>query len=405
MPGLTRQFTLPLLVLYGLGTTVGVGIYALLADISRTAGLFAPLSFLAAAILAGFTALSYAELGNRYPKAAATSLFIEQGFHSASAAKLVGILLALSAALSTATLANGVVGYAQVFLPLPRWLLIVATLATMTGIALWGIKQSAWFAAITCLLEVGGVIWLISIASTAIELQTVNWSAMVPDRQAVGPVMAGALISFYAYIGFEDMVEVAEEVRDVRRTLPMAILLTLLLTAVLYIALMLTTQLAVGSEFLARSNAPFADIYRHLTDHEPILLTGISLIAMLNGMLIQIIMASRVLYGLAARQQLPAWFARISHGRQVPDNATWLVSGGACILALTGTIAGLATATSALMLAIFALANYGLFRIKGRIEQAQQDASAFTVPRWVPLAGALVSAVFALLAIINALRG
>lgn len=405
MSSLKRQFTLPLLVLYGLGTTVGVGIYALLSDISRIAGLFAPFSFLTAAALAGLTALSYAELANRFPRAAATSLFIEQGYNSPSLAKAAGLLLAVSAALSTATLANGLVGYAQVLLPLPGWLLIVGTLTAITAIALWGIKQTAWFAAITCVLEVGGVVWLIAISADAIEPSQIDWPALVPNQLAIGPIVAGALVSFYAYIGFEDMVEVAEEVRDVRHTLPLAIMITLFLTAALYIALMLTTQLAVGSDFLAGSSAPFSDIYHRLTDQDPIVLTGISLIAMLNGMLIQIIMASRVLYGLADRNQLPRWLARVSQTRQVPDNATWLVSGIACALALIGSIVGLATATSTLMLVIFGLANYGLFRIKGRTHATARDNQSFTVPRWVPLTGAVVSVAFALLAIANVLRG
>jgi len=279
MPELSRRIDLPLLVLYGLGTTVGAGIYALLGDIARTAGLFAPWSFVLASLLAALSALSFAELSNRYPRAGATALYVERGFGSRHFALLVGLLLVASAVSSGAALVNGIVGYAQVFAPLSRELVIVGTLLLVSAVSLWGIAQSAWMAGVISVLEVGGVLWMAALAGSNIEISTVDWSSLIPDGGHLPAIFAGAVLSFYAYIGFEDMVEVAEEVKNVRSTLPRAILITLVVTSVLYVLLMLTTQLAVGTDFLERSNAPFADIYRELTGAEPVVFMLIGLLA------------------------------------------------------------------------------------------------------------------------------
>lgn len=388
-----------MLVLYGLGTTIGVGIYALLGEIAGVAGAFAPWSFLVAAALAGLTALSFAELANRFPQSAATALYIERGFHSPRVGTVVGLLLTSAAVASAATLGNGLVGYTQVFVPIPNFVIVTCTLLAMGGLAAWGIKQSAWFAAATCLLEIAGVLWIIALSMGAIELETIELSGITtPGLDSVGAVFAGAVLSFYAYIGFEDMVEVAEEVRDVRRTLPTSILLTLAITAFLYIILMLSAQLAVGTDLLTGSDAPFADIYQHLTGQDPIVLAGIGVLAMLNGMLIQLIMSSRILYGLACRNQIPRVFGRVSTKRGVPAVATWTVTGLAVTLALIGTIGGLATLTSIMTLIVFSLTNFALHRIKARADPDDNDDNAFRVWRVVPMLGAVSSAAFALAA-------
>ena len=386
---LNRQLSQPLLILYGLGTTIGAGIYALLSDIAATAGAFAPWSFLLASILASFTAISFAELSNRYPRAGATALYIESGFSSKRFATLIGLLLVCSAVTSSAALLNGLVGYAQVLLPASREVIITAILLLVTLVCLWGISQSAWLAGAISLLEIGGVIWLTSVSSHAIDFEQIDLASLIPTTNDSGVIFAGAVMSFYAYIGFEDMVEVAEEVLDVRRTLPRAILWTLGITSVLYLVLMVSTQLAVGTEFLAAADAPFADIYRELTQSEPFVFMAIGLLAILNGVLIQLIMASRVLYGLASRNALPDVLAVVSEQRQTPTVATLVVAAAILTLALAGTLGDLATITSLIMLTVFGLANLALWRIKGR-RQVEAIGPLFRIPRLIPLAGSII---------------
>jgi amino acid transporter len=174
------------------------------------------------------------------------------------------------------------------------------------------------------------------------------------------------VLAFYAYIGFEDMVEVAEEVRNVERNLPRAILLTLFLSTLIYIALIFSAVLAVGPNLLAQSSAPLADVYRHLTGSDPTVISFIGLFAIINGALIQVIMASRVLYGLASRGQLPRFFARVNRYTRTPLPATLTMGAAVIALALSGTLAGLAELTSVTMLCIFALVNLSLCRLLWR---------------------------------------
>lgn len=391
---LSRSLNLPLLVLYGLGTTVGAGIYALLSDIAGTAGWLAPWAFLLASTLAALSALSFAELSSRFPQAGATALFIEKGFRQRHFASGIGLLLVLSAMLSAAALVNAMVGYAQVFTPVSREFIITLTVASVCAVSLWGITQSAWIAGAISLLEIGGVIWMTVLAGRCIDEGSIEWARITPNRENLDLIFAGSVLSFYAYIGFEDMVEVAEEVKDVRRTLPLAILITLGITSVLYVGLMLATQLAVGIEFLSNSNAPFADIYQELTGTEPVAFMSIGLLAIVNGVLIQIVMASRVLYGLANRRALPASLAYVSPTTQTPTTATLLVAVGVLALALLGTLGGLAKSTALIMLTIFGLANLSLFIIKGRTPSQSINPDYFHVPRIVPLLGALTCLAF-----------
>ena len=404
MPALSRRLNLPLLVLYGLGTTVGAGIYALLADIARTAGSFAPWSFLGASLLAGLTALSFAELSSRYPWSGATALYVERGLNTPRLATLIGLLLVGSACTSGAALVNGLVGYAQEFAALAPFVIIVVTVILVTLVALWGIAESAWLAGAISLIEIGGVLWIIVLAGGSIDAETVAAQELVPSTGDLGVVFAGAVLSFYAYIGFEDMVEVAEEVQDVKRTLPRAILITLVVTSVLYVALMLSAQLAVSTEFLAQSTAPFADVYRELTGSEPLVFTVVGLLAIVNGVLIQIIMASRVLYGLSSRGALPALLARVSERTHTPVLATLLVAALVLGLALTGTLGKLAKLTSVIMLTVFGLANLALWRIKRGVVSVQEH-DGFQVPILIPIFGALCSFAIVLFTLVQQLRG
>ena len=362
---LKRSLSLTQLVLYGIGTTVGAGIYALVGEIAGVSGYLAPWAFLMAAALAAFTAFSYAQLSARYPQAAGAALYVQQGLGHRRLAQLVGLMVVLAGVVSSAALLNGFVGYLQEFTDINRATIIIVAGVLLGGIALWGITESVWIAGIVSVVEVLGLLWVTALASQAADFASADLQRLVPEF-AMGDwslVFGGAVLAFYAYIGFEDMVEVAEEVRDVESNLPRAIMLTLILSSVIYIALVCSTILAVGPERLAQSTAPLADVYRYLTGAEPTAISVIGLFAIINGALIQVIMASRVLYGLAFRGQLPPIFARVNRHTKTPIPATLATAGMVTTLALTGTLAGLAELTSVTMLCIFALVNLSLYRL------------------------------------------
>ena len=356
------------MVLYGIGTTVGAGIYALIGEISAVAGYLAPWSFLMAALLAGFTAYSYAHLSARYPKAAGAALYVQEGLRIPRLGQAVGILVIAAGVISAAALLNGFVGYLQEFVPLGRIPIVILASLLLCLIAAWGIAESVWIAGIISIIEVLGLIWITVLAGQATDLSQVQVDPLMPEFSfaAWSVVAAGALLAFYAYIGFEDMVEVAEEVNNVTINLPRAIMLTLGLSTLIYIMLVSSTILAVGPEVLSGSAAPLAAVYHRLTGAEPVLISFIGIFAIINGALIQVIMASRVLYGLAARGQLPAVLARVHPRTKTPLPATILASGIVLALGLSGTLAGLAELTSVTMLIIFALVNWSLARLVWR---------------------------------------
>ena len=354
-------------MLYGVGTTVGAGIYALLGEITRTAGYFAPLSFLLAGVLAGITAVSFATLAGRYPQAAGIALYIQKGFQLRWLAAAAGILGVVAGLVSSAALLNGLVGYAQEFVAIDRPLLITGVAVAICALACWGINQSVWVAGAITVMEVGGLLWAAGLAASAASVADADWSRLLPEAFDVTPmVIAGAVLAFYAYIGFEDMIEVAEEVTDVRRTLPRAIFFTVIVSTLLYLMLVIAALLATSAEFLAASDAPLADLFRVVSTVDPRVISMIGLFAIVNGALIQVIMASRILYGLASRGQLPAGLAYIHPGTQTPTTATILAGLLVLGLALGGSIATLAEFTSVVILLLFAMVNLSLLRVEWR---------------------------------------
>jgi len=399
---LKRSLSLPMLVLYGLGTTIGAGIYALIGEIAGVAGYLAPFSFLLAALLAGVTALGFGELAARFPRAAGEALYVREGVGSITLSTLTGLLVVLAGLVSAAALINGFVGYLHQFVQTDRAVVIVVVTLILGAAAAWGIAESVFIASLLTLVEVGGLIWIVVVSSPAAADSARAWTDAVSlDLAAWQGVLGAALLAFYAFIGFEDMVNVAEEVRDVRRNLPLAILLTLLISTLLYVLLMLVAVLAVPPGELAASQAPLAYLYQTVTGQPATVISLIGMFAIINGALIQIVMAARVLYGLSVMAQLPTVLGRVSARTRTPLLATFLVTALVLALAVTGRLAPLAEMTSVTMLLVFALVNLALWRIKRREPRPPGERA---LPLWVPVVGFLVSVGFVLGEAVQLLR-
>lgn len=397
-PQLRRTLSLPQLILYGLGTTVGAGIYALLGEISSLAGYLAPWSFVVAGALASLTAISFAVLSSRYPRAAGVALYVQQGTGSAQLARIVGLLAIGAGLVSSAALFNGLVGYTQEFFDLARPTIILSGVIGTVVIACWGINQSVWLAGTITLVEIGGLIWASILAGSAWAANPTDLAVFVPadTTHALPFVLSGAVLAFYAYIGFEDMIEVAEEVQQVKRNLPIAIIVTLIATTVLYVLLIATALLATGPQYLANSSAPLADLFRAVSEINPATISAIALLALVNGALIQIIMASRIMYGLASRGQLPVVFARINPTTQTPITATLIAGSLVTIMALSGTVAILAEITSVIILCLFLMVNLSLLLLELRAPKhpGQRWLTATAALGIVACAGLVIQAVF-----------
>ncbi|MDH3738865.1 MAG: amino acid permease, partial [Alphaproteobacteria bacterium] len=234
------------------------------------------------------------------------------------------------------------------------------------------------------------IVWVGRDAFAAIP-DTLAAQPPVFDLALVGGVASGVVLAFFAFIGFEDMVNVAEEVRDVRRTLPRAIMLTLVITTVIYLVVALVAVFGIPIAQIAASEAPLALIYTETTGRSPWPISLIGLVAVVNGALVQIIMGSRVLYGLAQQGQFVSAFAVINRRTRTPITATVAVTGTVLMFALALPLENLARLTSLLVLAVFAIVNLALVVLKMR---RPAPAEALTVPLWVPVVGFIVSAFF-----------
>jgi amino acid transporter len=392
---LRRSLSLTQITLYGLGTILGAGIYVLVGKVAGLAGLYAPVSFVVAAALAAMTGISYAELSARYPRSAGEAVYVQEGLHRRTLSVLVGFLIILTGVVSAATIANGFVGYLHVFAPVPDWLAITLLVLLLGALAAWGINESVMAASVITLVEVGGLILVLLVAGDSLGELPARLPELIPpaDAGVWHGILLGAFIAFYAFIGFEDMVNVAEEVKNPTRMLPLAIIIAIVVSTILYLLVSLVAVLALPPAELAQSRAPLALIYERATGSAPVLISLISIFAVVNGALIQIIMAARVLYGMSREGWLHGAFGRVHPRTQTPLLSTMLVTLVVLILALWLPLVTLAKATSFIILVVFALINLALVRIKRR-EPRPNGIKVY--PVWIPVAGFVSTTAFVL---------
>jgi APA family basic amino acid/polyamine antiporter len=387
-PALKRDVGLLLLTLYGLGNIVGAGIYVLVGEVAGAAGLQAPFAFLLAAFVAGASGLSYGELSARYPTSAGEAVFIYKAFNIQALSIGVGLLIMTAGLVSAAAMARGFVGYFNEFFSVPASLVIAVVLVTLGIIAMRGIVESAKIAAVLTIIEIAGLIWVVIVAAPNLtNLADVSISEMVPlSGNAWKGVMGAAFLAFFAFIGFEDMVNIAEEVKNPQRNMPRGILLAFAVATLLYLLVILVSLMTLDSETLGKSTAPLADVYRAASGKEATFISVIGLIAVLNGGLIQIIMGSRILFGMSRNGWLPKFLSTINPTTQTPIRATIAATAIALIAALTLPLVSLAQITSGLILGVFVMINISLIRIKMR---DPTPAGINAVPMAVPIIASL----------------
>jgi amino acid transporter len=387
---LKRSLSLPLVTFYGIGTILGAGIYVLVGKVAGFAGMFTPFAFMMALLLAGFSAFSYAELSARFPKSAGEAVYVHEGLGWRKLSIIVGVSITFAGIISVATLLHGFVGYLQVYLGLPDALVIITLGLSIGLIVAWGITESVMIATLMTLVEMAGLILIIWVARDSFGQLPAQLPEMVPPLEwaAWGGIMMGGFIAFYAFLGFEDIVNVAEEVRDPSRTLPRAIILALIIITLFYLLVSVVAVLTMSTTRLAETDAPLALIYTHTTGNSPVIITLISLIAVLNGALVQVIKASRVLYGMSRQGWLPPRLGRLNPRTHTPLVATAIVTGLVLLFALWLPLLSLAKLTSFITLMVFALMNFSLVLIKIRTSQPED---IFIIPMWVPVIGLLLS--------------
>ena len=396
-PTLRRGLGLWHAVLYGLGVTIGAGIYVLIGPAAAKAGMAAPLSFVLAAVLMALTAASFAELAGRMPVAAGEAAYVAHGLGSERAGTAIGLLVVAIAITTAAAISVGSAGYIVAFIDVPRLVVVAAVVLTMGAIAAWGIVESVTFAGAMTLIEIGGLMLIATLGLAAGPELVTRLPEMLPpagDADAWRGVMAAGLLAVFAFVGFESIVNIAEEVRAPERTLPRAILLTLLLSALLYVGVVWVSLIALAPEELSRTDAPLAAVFTRLSGLDPWPMSAIAIVATLNGIIVSIIMASRVLYGLARRGQLPAALGSVHHLTRTPLLGTAATTAIVLALALLIPLEGLAELSSRLTLVMFVFVNLSLVLMRRR--ESAPPEGIYVAPRGVPLAGVVATGGFLL---------
>jgi len=306
------------------------------------------------------------ELSVRYPKSAGEALYVNAAFSNSFLSKLVGWAVITTGIVSAATLVNGFAGYLGVFVQIPEALAICLAVIVITVIACWGILESVSIAAIITLIEVVGLILVILALRNHIYDIPSHWETLLPPPESgvwLG-IMMGAFIAFYAFIGFEDMVNVIEEVIEPAKNMPKAIIIALVVASLFYFIVALVAVLASTPEELNLSHSPMVDLIQ--ADY-PVLAKSvgvISIIAIVNGALVQIIMGSRLLYGMANQNIAPKIFQSISAVTRTPVLSTLAIGLIVLFFSLALPLLTLAKVTSFIIVLVFLLVNISLILIR-----------------------------------------
>ncbi len=403
-PRLRRSISLPLLVAYGVGTMVGGGFYALLGRVASHAGMHTPIAFLIAAGVAFITAMSFGELASRLPYSAGESRYVHEAFGWKWLSILVGWAVIATGVVSAATLTRAFVGFSQDLILLPTALGIILFVAVLTMIAIVGILQSVWLVTTITVIEVGGLIWVLAANSRQLSKLPDRWIDVMPDATWAswsGIMMAGFLV-FYAFIGFEDMVNEAEEVHDPRKNLPRGILYALIITTALYLVIAVAAVLAFSPDQLARSRTPLALLVSRQGKTAQVIMTYISLLAGVNGAFVQLVMASRVAYGMSDQGLGPRILAVVNSRFRTPIYATLLMGGFILAFALWLPLEVLAKITSAIMLVIFATVNASLVRLKLKKVEVTEEITEHSIV--IPILGCGLCILFVMVQLFVATR-
>lgn len=374
---------------YGLGDILGAGIYALMGKVAGEAGVHAWLAFSVSLLAAAITALTYSELVTRFPRSGGEAYYCREAFRPPLVPAVVGWLVFCAGTLSLSAIAVVFAGYLGDWLPrVPEALVVVAFICVLGLINFRGIRESSIANIVCTIIETAGLLLVIGVgAAFLVNASPAEPASPSPDAADWTSVMQGAALAFFAFIGFQDMVNVAEEVKQPERTFPAAILTALGVAGGTYIVIALIATAVVDPAVLGASQAPLTDVVRAagapwMAQAFPL----IALFAVANTGLLNFIMASRLLYGMARQGLLPAALRRVHAGRRTPHLAIATVLLSALALALSGTLEYLAGATSTLLLVVFGVVNVALVLIKRR--QGDDDEHAgFRVPATVPLAG------------------
>ncbi len=350
------------LIFYSVGVIVGAGVYSVIGSAAGLADQSLWLSFVVGAGVAVLTALSYAEMATSFPVAGAEYVYIRKAWPRADwLAFGVGSVILLGGAATASTVAMAFGGYLRVFVDVPAITAALALLAICTALNIWGLRELSWLNIVFTSIEVAGLLMVVA-AGLLSEVRLPAASA-VPEPA----VMAAAALLFFVYLGFEEIANLAEEVRNPARNLPMALFVSMGITTALYVMVAVALVSISSAAELAASEAPLATAIENVWPRAGNLLSGIALFATANTVLITLIATSRVAFSMGRDGEIASVFATVLKCRQTPWVAAILTFAMATVLLPAGSVKLLAEMSSFAALLAFLSVNIVLIVLRYRM--------------------------------------
>ena len=386
-----------MLLFFIIGDILGAGIYVLVGRVAGHVGGMLWLPFLLAFVLAVLTAAAYSELAGKYSQAAGAALYVNKAFKIPFVTFIVAFAVMMSGVTSAGVSAQAFGGrYLAEFVTLPVIVGALIFLALVTLVNFVGISESVKVNVTLTVIEGSGLLVIVAIGIYALltgEGDPGRALEFNPRSGAFLSVLQGTALAFFALLGFEDSVNLAEETKDPARDFPYALFGGIVVAAVIYMAVAFTAAMLVDTQTLTNSSGPLLEVVKVAgLPFPPKLFALIALFAVANTALMNMIMASRLVYGMACQRVVPSMFANVHPARGTPWVAILFTTAIAAVLVATGDIGGLAETTVILLLCVFALVNVSVLVLR----RDRVDHEHFRAPTWMPVLGALVCVVLAL---------
>ena len=392
---LKRRISLFGITAYGVGNVLGAGIYALIGEIVGITGNISWLAFILAAIAAAFTGLSYAELASMFPKSAAEFVYSEEAFKVRILSFILGWIIIFSGILSASTVALGFAEYLSNLIGIPSIIIKVIVAISLIGILsiinFLGIRTSTWTNLLFTLIEAGGLVLIIIIGIPFFG--TVNYLEF-PTGSGVESIFIAVALIFFAYIGFEDIANMAEEAKEAHKNIPKAIIYSIIITTILYCLTLLSVVSIASYTDIANSSAPLTYVVTLvLGPIGGIIMAAIALFATANTVLIMLIVTSRMIYGMARDKALPRALAKVSPKHRIPTISVLLTMIFTILPVFFTDISIVANATVFGVLINFCLVNICLIALRKRQPELKRPFKLKPNLGWmplIPLLGAIV---------------
>ena len=380
------------LTVFVIGDILGAGIYALVGEVGAEVGGAIWTAFLVSFVLAFFSAFAYAELVTKYPQAAGAALYAHKAFRMPFFTFIVAFAVMSSGIASAATLSRAFAGdYLSEFVDLPLVLAAIAFILLVAAINLRGIAESTNLNVVLTAIEVTGLVLIVVVGVAALGEGSGDFSRNFEFKEGdsiFSAIVGGTALAFYAMIGFEDSVNVAEEAKQPSRNYPRALFVGIAVAGVLYLLVTLTASFVVPTDQLSGSDAPLLEVVEvGPLGIPPKLFAFIALMAVANSALINMIMASRIVYGMANQGIVSGLFSRVLPERRTPVTAIAFTTLIAIVLITTGDLSSLADTTVLLLLFVFTIVNIAVLVLR----RDPVDHHHFHAPSVFPVLGAVVS--------------